>query len=212
MGIKVTHLAFQLGITGVGSEESNEIRKSYQAAFDFDKQEDMNIFGLIIRDGLSLFENLLGYRALLFSPANGLFNHQLDDILAENHIKLINVGKIEKEPMGNSRYKKSLHFMGSLRKSGLINIVRNVLFEPSKDSNIDWIDKCLNDIQIAFRYNNPAIISSHRVNFSGFIDSDNRSHGLLCLQELLNLIIKYFPDIEFISASELYDIIDGNYE
>jgi len=86
-------------------------------------------------------------------------------------------------------------------------MVRNVVFEPTEDRGIDWVDFTLKQIKTAFRWNKPAIISSHRVNFCGHIDEKNREKGLKSLEGLLQEIVKKWPDVEFMSADELGNCI-----
>jgi len=81
---------------------------------------------------------------------------------------------------------------------------RNGLFEPSLDQNIDWVDKCLESINIAFRWNKPAVIGTHRLNFIGSIDPNNRDRNLKMFDELLKKIITKWPDVEFISSKDLF--------
>ena len=86
-------------------------------------------------------------------------------------------------------------------------MVRNVVFEPTEDRGIDWIGYTLKQIEIAFRLKRPAIISSHRVNFCGHIDPANREKGLNALKNLLQEIVKKWPDVEFMAADELGELI-----
>ena len=37
----------------------------------------------------------------------------------------------------------------------------------------DCVDSCIKEIEIAFKWQKPAVISSHRVNYVGFINQDN---------------------------------------
>ena len=52
-----------------------------------------------------------------------------------------------------------------------------------------------------------ATISSHRVNYVGWLNEDNRANGLIKLDELLSRIIKKWPNVEFMTSSELGDLI-----
>ena len=76
-------------------------------------------------------------------------------------------------------------------------------FEPSEFGCKDWVNCCLKEIELAFRWFHPAIISSHRVNFIGSLNPQNRDRGLLLLSQLLNAIVKKWPDVEFMSSDEL---------
>jgi len=85
--------------------------------------------------------------------------------------------------------------------------VRNVVFEPTSPSKPDWINHTLKQIENAFNWKHPAIISSHRANFSGYMDPENRKIGLSALKELLAKITRRWPDVEFLSSAQLYELI-----
>ena len=86
-------------------------------------------------------------------------------------------------------------------------MVRNVVFEPTQDRGLDWVNFTMKQIERAFRWNRAAIISSHRVNFCGHIDPKNREKGLDSLRKLLHEIVKKWPDVEFMAADELGDYL-----
>jgi hypothetical protein len=88
-------------------------------------------------------------------------------------------------------------------------IVRNVVFEPIDPRGFNWVNHAIRQIEAAFRWNRPAIISSHRVNFCGHIDPENREKGLSALRELLKQITERWPEVEFMAANELGDLVSG---
>ena len=65
------------------------------------------------------------------------------------------------------------------------------------------MDITLQQIAAAFKWNKPAIISSHRVNFAGGICKKNREAGLKELKLLLQTIVKRWPDVEFMSTASM---------
>jgi hypothetical protein len=71
----------------------------------------------------------------------------------------------------------------------------------------DCVSKALHEIQNAFLWNKPAIISMHRVNFIGSINQNNRERNLKLFKELLDEIDKLWPDVEFLSSKDLAEII-----
>ena len=82
--------------------------------------------------------------------------------------------------------------------------VRNAFFEPSlRSKNFDNVKNCLLQIENAFFWKKPAIISSHRVNYIGRINKKNRQSNLIMLKELLSQIIRKWPEVEFLSSDEL---------
>lgn len=207
VGVKSTRVAFDHGVFGIGPDEAEDIRKDYQAAFDIDTPSDIAELEGVINKGLSLFKELTGYDANYFTPANGLFNHSLESVLRNRGISLINVGKLDKEPLGDGKFRYALHYLGQKNKIGQRYVVRNALFEPNEPANYDWVDRCIRDIDIAFRWKKPAIISSHRVNFCGSLNADNRAKGLGDLDRLLDVILRRWPETEFVTTNTLAEVM-----
>ena len=180
---------------------------SYQAAFDIDELKEIEYQKSIINEGLELFEQLFGYKARFFVPSNGPFNNSLEEVLHECGIKYIGASKIQMEPMGNGNFQKKYHYIGQKNHFGQIYITRNCFFEPTSNLKTDWVDSCLHEIRIAFRWKKPAVISSHRVNYIGFINPTNRDRGLFQLKDLLIRIVKQWPEAEFMTSDELGDYL-----
>jgi hypothetical protein len=182
---------------------------SYTAAFEFDKLEENETFESIIEDGLMQFEKVYGYRSIHFNPPGGREHTLIHKYLKKNGIKYIDTPYFKLEHQGKGKYKKVLNWTGKINENGMIYQVRNVVFEPTFNST-DWVGLALNQIETAFFWKKPAIISSHRVNFCGHIDPNNREKGLAVLKELLSKIVKKWPDVEFMSADELAETLKNN--
>jgi len=90
---------------------------------------------------------------------------------------------------------------------GLISLVRNVTFEPSLVKSNDTVEEVLRDIAIAFRMKKPAIISSHRINYVGYLDFKNRDINLKMLKGILKQAMIRWPDIEFMNSVDLGNLI-----
>ncbi len=211
-GHKSTLLAFEYGVTGIYNGINGEPIPEFQAAFDIDTKDDLPYMKEVLKTGLDLFEKLYGYRSTYFVPTNGPFNNSLEKDLFENGVKYINSGKIQMEPLGNGQYKKNVRFIGQKNQYGQIYLTRNCFFEPSSSGyefpeSRNWVDCCLKEIEIAFRWHKPATISSHRVNYIGFLHPENRERSLKLLEELLGKMLKRWPDIEFMTSMELGDLI-----
>ncbi|NGP76674.1 hypothetical protein G3570_08520 [Balneolaceae bacterium YR4-1] len=196
--------------TGISSESYKTI--SLLAAFDFWEFEENQRFHNIIEDGLNEFEKVFGYRALHFNPPAGREHAVLHKTLKENGIHYIDTPMIKKEHQGRGRYKVKVNYTGKKNKHGQIFMVRNVVFEPTQKRNVEWVDFAMKQIEAAFRWNRPAIISSHRVNFCGHIDPENRANGLGALRELLQRIVRRWPEVEFMAANDLGDLIRDDME
>ncbi len=206
-GNRMSRIGFDHCFWGMSTAHEPDIGLEFQAAFDFSDPADIVYQAEILDTGLLLFKNIFGYQASYFAPPNGPLSSRLESNLADNGIKYLFMPRIQSEPLGQGKVKKRLHWLGKRNQSGLRIITRNCFFEPVIQGT-DWVDKCLSDISIAFRWHKPAIISTHRVNYIGALDPDNRENGLSKLYELLRRIIKNWPDAEFITTDELGRIID----
>lgn len=202
-GDKHSHMAFEEEVWGF-----NRQPMGYQAAFDVDFPQDIVYQKTVIDEGLQLFEQLHGYKATFFVPPNGPFNSELEAATSYGGIKYISTAKIHREPRGNNQYKTKFYWLGRKNRHGQCFITRNASFEPSVN-NKDWVDNCLKDISMAFKYLKPATISTHRVNYTGSLHPSNRDRGLRDLKSLLDQIVKTWPEVEFMTASELGDLISN---
>jgi hypothetical protein len=199
-GEENTLSAFKEGMWGFVPVKYPEV--DYQAAFLLTNPGELEYQKSMITEGLQLFDKLFGYRAEYFVPPNGSFNNSLNKTLVENGIKFRSTSKIQNEPLGFDKWRKVYHYLGQKEKNGIRYITRNCFFEPSQEGK-DWIDSCLNDIKIAFRWHKPAIISSHRLNYIGALNPVNRDNGLRQLSGLLKEIIRNWPDVEFVTTPQL---------
>jgi hypothetical protein len=173
------------------------------AALDFWNVKENEDLKPILKQGLELFEEVYGYRSIYFTPPVFNIHHSLFQTLKDNGIQFLDLALLHNEHQGFNVYKKSFNYIGKKTKEGLTIMVRNVVFEPTEDRGIDWVDFAMKQIETSFRWNKPAIISSHRVNFCGHIDPKNREKGLGALKSLLQEIVKKWPDVEFMAADEL---------
>ena len=80
---------------------------------------------------------------------------------------------------------------------------KKMCLEPSLNPDLNWVDRCLNEIKTAFFWKKPAIIGIHRVNFIGFINQKNRDRNLKSFEHLLKEILKRWPEVEFMSSDKL---------
>lgn len=209
-GHRSTLLAFENCVTGIYNGIGGEKIPEFQAAFDIDTPEDLPYLKEVLITGLDLFKELYGYNSSYFVPTNGPFNNSLEKVLKEKGVRYINSGKIQKEPLGNGQFKKNIRFLGKKNELRQIYLTRNCFFEPSSmesPANTDWIGNCLKEIEIAFMWHKPATISTHRVNYVGFLHPENRERTLHKFEELLRTMLKKWPDIEFMTSMELGDLI-----
>ena len=211
-GNETVRIAFEYGVSTLPREMNGDELPDLRAAFDIDTQNDLKYLEKVIDTGLDEFEALFGYKSTFFIPTNGPFNNNLEELLSKKGVKYIGTGKIQSEPLGEGKYKKHFRYLGKKNRLGQMYLTRNCFFEPNSEEfpkERDWVASCLKEIEIAFNCHKPATISSHRVNYMGTINPENRAEGLKKLDQLLGAIIKKWPEVEFITSMELGDIITG---
>lgn len=191
-----------------GYDNSNKYSVFYNSAYDVEFQEDIPRYIDILVDGIQKFKELFGIQPIYFVPPTGGMNSAYLKPLAENGIKLVHSARIHIDSLGEGKKKKLFRIPGSKNKFGQRFIKRNCFFEPA-DNSRDWVASCLSEIEHAFNYDQPAVISTHRVNFVGRISKDNRQNGLDKLSELLIEINKRWPEVNFVNTKDLFQYYEN---
>jgi hypothetical protein len=173
------------------------------AAFDVWSQYDLDTQKKIIETSLNDFEKLFGYRSKIFTPPAMFYNPSIEKQLASEDIEWLDVGRFLKTPQVGGGEKIQLNYLGRKKKSNLKVLVRNGIFEPNLSETDNGVSRAMKDIEQAFNVGQPAILSNHRAAFVSRIDNKNRSKGLKALDELFTKVLKQWPDVEFVSASDL---------
>jgi hypothetical protein len=203
-GEEATCMAFEKGTFGLTSDVSPAIKTNYMGAFDSCEQEDMPFYKQSIEEGLSLFNELIGYPSESFIATTYTWSPKIEPFLADCGVKYLQGMVHQRMPLDggeNFTYKKN-NFMGHKSHARLTYLMRNCYFEPSQSAK-DWVSDCINRINIAYRWRKPAVISTHRLNFIGNIVESNRTNNLRMLSQLLNIVLKEYPDVEFMSSDQL---------
>ena len=178
----------------------------FNEAFSFWDKNEIENHKIIIEDGLNRFEKVYGYRPTTFTPPAMLIHSDLYAFIESLGIQAIDKPRIHNVHLGNGNYQKESNRLGIQKGQNHVTIVRNCMFEPNS-RNIDWVNFTFDQIKAAFFWGKPAIVSSHRVNFCGHIDPENRKKGLDTLKDLLQKVVKKWPDVEFVTVDQLADII-----
>jgi hypothetical protein len=184
---------------------------NYLGAFHPESLDEVISFDQIIKDAAALFERYCSYRPTCFIAPNREEPKDLENILHKVGVKYMTRSKIRVYPIGDGTFKKEINWLGKKNKLGQISLVRNCFFEPTSmgeyNPNKDWVGNCLKEIEIAFSWQKPAIISSHRVNFISSLNPKSRDLGFSKTKELLSSILKRWPEVEFMTSEELGDLI-----
>lgn len=158
-------------------------------------------------EGLDLFEQLFGYRSRTFIPTNYVWSSEFDAAVREAGVEAYQGRRIMKEQENNGTSRLVRRYLGERNALGQTYLVRNAFFEPSlsRAPPMEAVNQCLHDIRVAFRMRKPAVISTHRINFCGFLDASNRDQNLLALKVLLESALREWPELEFMSSVGLLD-------
>lgn len=202
---------FEYGMFTYYKGQGSNCKKEFLDAFGTYNKKQLASLDLKLKEGLDLFEKIWGYRSKTIIAPCYIWSRNSERSFYKYGIKLIQSSQCQKEPLINKRkYNFIRRFTGQKNSYGQVYSIRNVTFEPVSDPNIDWVDKTLKEISTSFFWKKPAIISTHRVNFVGGINTSNRDQNLFLLKELLNRIIKKWPNVEFLSSDQLAELILGN--
>jgi hypothetical protein len=180
--------------------------KEFRAEFYFTHEGQKPFLKKAISDGVYLFKEIFGFMPRVFVPGNGIFHPDFSKVLAENGIKFQCVHHNSPYPGDDGKLKNRYYFSGQHSSQGIVYYIRNCAFEPA-DPNYIGIYNTMKQIEAAFRWGKPAIISTHRVNFVGSISKENRDHGLRELKILLEAIVIKWPDAEFMSSAEALELM-----
>ena len=208
-GSAETLLAFSCNMFGISANISGESRKSYMAALDFDNPAEIETQKKIIVEGLGIFNDIFGYHSKSFIAPNYVWHSDLESILMQNKVKFIQGAGNQNQPAA-SGMKVIRHKLGERNKLNQIYLNRNCIFEPSTDPYKQWVGSTLKEIEIAFFWRKPAIITTHRVNYIGSIVPSNRKENLKLLSELLTKLIEKWPDVEFMTSDKLGELIENS--
>jgi len=175
-----------------------------------DKRQKLDIF----LEGLDLFEKLFGYRSESIIPPNYIWSPDFNEAVFNKGVKYFQGSRKMREPDGNGENKYHSYFVGRRNNLGQIYLVRNSWFEPSmlQPDTSDSLERCLSHMAIAFKMKKPSIVSSHRLNYVGFIEIKNRDRTLIMMDKLLSTALRRWPDIEFMTSSQLGELITTNIE
>ena len=202
--------AFENNCWGLGKSVYPDMKINIQAALDTQNGNEIEFHIRSIEEGTMIFEKLFGYKSKSFIANNYIWDSEINKTLFENGVNYIQGMKYQKKPIYHSKERKMIrHYIGERNEYDQIYLIRNCAFEPSlKESNYDSIGECLKDITNAFFWDKPAIVTTHRLNYVGYLDSTNRKKNLSLLSSLLENILAKWPSVEFMTTSKLGKAIE----
>ena len=185
-------------------EGKPEIMLTFNHRTTFSGYEDYNFMEVLD----NLFESIMGYRSRSFIPPCYTWDSEIEKNLQLNGVRYIQGLIVQLVPTGSfGNYRRKYHFLGSTNAWNMVFLTRNCFFEPSLSESDHPVEDCLRRIEIAFRWNKPAVICTHRLNYIGSLDQENRRSNLNSLRFLIEKILSNWPDVEFMSSDQLGDLI-----
>ncbi|TVQ41235.1 MAG: hypothetical protein EA370_02510 [Wenzhouxiangella sp.] len=176
---------------------------AFSHAFGMHDRSELTRHREILADAFDRFECVWGFRSTTFTPPAQQLHPDLHEEVAQFGVASIDKPLRCYRPLGNGMRRREVNQSGRQRGQNHVTVVRNVVFEPGKDMGFDPVSRALEQVEAAFFWRRPAIISSHRVNFCGHLDEDNRKRGLEALDRLLKALVKRWPEVEFVSVDAL---------
>jgi hypothetical protein len=198
---------FDRGTTFSGDGDYN-----FMEVLDYNTPDDLEQMKESLSEGLDWFERLFGYRSRSFIPPCYTWNSDVEEVLHKGGVRYIQGLVTQLIPTGTfDNYRSRYHFLGNRNRFGQYFIIRNAFFEPALTKSPDPVGECLARVNVAFKWKKPAVICSHRINYMGSLDEDNRTDNLQQFRELLHRITRRWPEVEFIRTDELGDLIAGDH-
>lgn len=198
--------ALEIGVYGLNFNSIKNKRSNLMATFDYqDKAEIQNITKSFC-EGIEIFKNTFGFSPKTFISPCYIWSNEIENVAYKQGVIGIQGNPIQKIPSNLNQYKRKKHFTGERNQNNLIYSVRNAYFEPSINKNFNSY-KIIKRAELIFSIGKPLVISCHRLNFMGSLSENNRRDNLKDFNILIKSLLKRWPEIEFISSDELFDII-----
>lgn len=201
--------AFDMNLFSINSSWLTDKQETYLQAFDLDEPSDIESHKAIVIDGLRIFRTIFGFTPKSFIAPNYIWHYDLDAVLFTNGIRYFQ-GKGYRKIPSVPNYEIKRYYLGKKNAHNQSYLRRNCLFEPAFYKK-EWVNSCIREIEYSFLLRKPAVIETHRLNYIGYIEPDNRNKNLALLFDLLRGITDKWPDVEFLNSEELGDLVNkGN--
>lgn len=203
-GPSAVKLAAENEVFGVDFQGLNLRKNNFQAAWDYHCVQDKMQILDGIKEGIGEFQDFFQRDSLSVIAPSYTWSPGIEDELVKLGVRDMQGIMFQKVPViGRSEYKKKFRWTTTERRNHLGYQMRNAFFEPSLCNHSNKVGQVLYRMEQAFRMKKPAIICSHRINFSGGLYEPNRTESLKQLEELLKKALDKWPDIKFIGSSAL---------
>jgi hypothetical protein len=186
----------------------NRGRHRLLEAYDYVDDSEIEQMKRSVIKGLQLFERIFGFVSKSMIAPCYTWDLDIENVAKSQGVEYIQGAFRQHLPKRNSQ-KQQYHYIGEENANAQIYLVRNCLYEPAHQGEIAEI-QCLKEIEKAFALKKPAIVCSHRINYIGALNTQNRDRTLKGIKYILTQVKQKYPDVEFMSSDELGQIIKLN--
>ena len=166
-----------------------------------------------VDEAQAMFEAFWGKPSRSFIAPCYTWHPALEPAMAKAGIHYLQGTRVQRVPNDDPQLPilRRRHYTGERNAHGQRYIVRNVDLEPSRSlgSESACLTQAIEAVAAAFAARTPAIVSSHRLNYIGNLDFENRDRGLLVLTRFIEEVQTRWPQVEFMSTDELGEIMDA---
>ena len=182
-------------------------RRDFKAGLDYQEKAELDFHKEALVQSVKEFERIFKFSPLSFIAQCYTWNDEHEKVLNDLGIKYLQGIYGQKIPKGaGNPYIVKHNYFGSKNSMGQKYSIRNVFFELSLFASREEVyRKCLKEIEFAFMFGKPAIISMHRLNFIGSRDINNRDENLRLLKLLISKVLERWPDVQFLSSDKIYE-------
>jgi len=207
-GHKGIKAAFDKQVFGVNFLNLGQEQVNVQRAWDLLSENAENYINKSIEEGLKLFYEEFGYQSETAIAPNYTWSPFQEELLKQKGVNAMQGILKQRLPNGyKKQYAYKYRFTSNkVTPNRLRYLRRNVFFEPALEMGKFDFSEPIERIKIAFRVGKPAIIGTHRINFTSRLSTTNRDHNIDQLKNLLHTVTKKWPDVEFMGSNKLAEI------
>lgn len=196
--------AFELKCFAIDDVDNSNQRENLMATYDYQSATELKSIQKGIEEGLQLFQETFGFASRTHIAPCYVWNEFIEKSVHANGVYGIQGSKFQQyKGPSFEKHKRIWRYMGQTNERNQIYTIRNVLFEPALNHSINWVEKALESIAVAFSWKKPAVISTHRINYVGGLSEANRTNTLIQLNELLGRVLKKWPNVQFLNSAQL---------
>lgn len=149
-------------------------------------------------EGMRLFRAAFGRDSVTtIAPRYVWRSPETELIMAEHGVRAMQGKQWQYLPDGRCR----AHYIGQRGAGGMLYLVRNCDLEPVAGGTT--VESCMRQVAVAFSRGLPAVLCSHRINYTSRVSAGVRDKGLAVLDEVLRQVVTRYPNVEFVGSDAL---------